>query len=330
MEKKLFLFLMSLIIAILPAFSASETPERFINKSLYNNVYQSTLNNKNNNGMKTVQASKTNPNPGVPKGNRRVVKRKNIARAAATPAQPSQPRTTTANNAAQRRPVVSRSNTARVGTQTATASRNQTATARTQNAKRNVVARSAVGVQRNRSASVIRNASTNSTTKTHLSTQQCFANYKECMDSYCERKDTAYDRCFCSAKLSQIDAKYQNKIDSLMQQIIKLRYTTNATDEEIKSYWDETVGVYTQTNPWTNIDNALDINWADTESRVRGQNAFTSGHTYCVNNLRSCSYMTTNMRDAYKSEIERDCATYEKGLEKIQMAAESVIKSYNQ
>lgn len=328
MGKKAFLFLILIITTVCSVFAASETPDRFINKSLYNNVYPSTLNTKSNNGMKTVQASKTNPNPGVPKGNRRVVKRKNIARAAATPAQPSQPRTTTANNAAQRRPVVPRSNTARVGTQTATASRNQTATARTQNAKRKVVARSATNVKRNRSASIIRNTSVSSATKTNLTSQQCFANYKECMDSYCERKDTAYNRCFCSAKLAQIDSKYQNKIDSLIQQIIKLKYNTNATDAEIKAYWDETVGMYTQTNPWTNIDNALDINWADTESRVRGQNAFTSGHTYCVNHLRSCSYMTTNMRDAYKSEIERDCATYEKGLEKIQMAAESVIATY--
>lgn len=328
MGKKAFLFLILIITTICSVFAASETPDRFINKSLYNNVYPSTLNTKSNNGMKTVQASKTNPNPGVPKGNRRVVKRKNIARAAATPAQPAQPRSATANTTARKRPVVPRPTTARAGVRTATAPRNQAAAARTQNAKRKVVARSAANVKRNRSASVIRNTSVSSSTKTNLTSQQCFANYKECMDSYCERSNTSYNRCFCSAKLAQIDSKYQNTIDSLIQQIIKLKYNTDATDAEIKAYWDETVGVYTQTNPWTNIDNALDINWADTESRVRGQNAFATGHTYCVNHLRSCSYMITNMRDAYKSEIERDCATYEKGLEKIQVAAESVIENY--
>ena len=64
------------------------------------------------------------------------------------------------------------------------------------------------------------------------------------------------------------------------------------------------------------IDNALNIKWADMESRVRGQNAFATGHQYCVNHLRSCSSMSSNMRDAYKSEISRDCAAYESSLQK--------------
>ena len=145
---------------------------------------------------------------------------------------------------------------------------------------------------------------------------------------YCQREDTAYNRCYCSAKLAQIDSKYQNKIDSLIQQIIKLQYNTSVTDDEIKEYWDQTVGSYTGDNPWVNIDNALNIEWADTQSRVRGQNAFNTGHEYCVQNLRACSYMATNLRDAYKSDIARDCATYEKSLQKIKAAAESVIESY--
>ncbi len=172
---------------------------------------------------------------------------------------------------------------------------------------------------------------TNTTTYADVNTssQRCFADYKECMDAYCERTDAAYNRCYCSAKLAQIDSKYQNKIDSLIQQIVRLQYSNQTTSDEIKDYWDETVGVYTGTNPWINIDNALDINWADNESRVRGQNAFNVGHQYCVQNLRSCYYMASNLRDAYKSEIARDCAEYENGLQKIQMAAESVIENYN-
>ena len=67
---------------------------------------------------------------------------------------------------------------------------------------------------------------------------------------YCQREDTAYNRCYCSAKLSQIDSKYQKKIDDLIQQIIKLQYNNpDATSEEIKEYWDQTIGVYTHTNP---------------------------------------------------------------------------------
>ena len=102
----------------------------------------------------------------------------------------------------------------------------------------------------------------------------------------------------------------------------------SATDAEIKEYWDQTIGVYTNDNPWVNIDNALNIEWPDTQSRVRGQNAFNTGHEYCVQTLRACSYMATNLRDAYKSEIARDCSTYEKSLQKIQAAAESVIESF--
>lgn len=178
----------------------------------------------------------------------------------------------------------------------------------------------------------LRTANTTTTTTyadVNTSSQRCFADYKECMDAYCERTDAAYNRCYCSAKLAQIDSQYQNKIDSLIQQIIRLQYSNQTTSDEIKDYWDQTVGVYTGTNPWINIDNALDINWADNESRVRGQNAFNVGHQYCVQNLRSCYYMTSNLRDAYKSEIARDCAEYENGLQKIQAAAESVIENYN-
>ena len=171
---------------------------------------------------------------------------------------------------------------------------------------------------------------TSKATSQYVSSSRCLADYTECMNSYCERSDTEYNRCFCSAKLAQINSKYQSRIDSLVQQIIRLQYNSVASSDEIKSYWNATVGTYTNTNPWVNIDNALNIDWASTESRVRGQNAFITGHSYCVNYLRSCSYMASNLRDAYKSEIERDCATYEKDLSRIQIAAESVIESYNQ
>ena len=68
----------------------------------------------------------------------------------------------------------------------------------------------------------------------------------------------------------------------MIQQIIKLQYGTSTTSDEIKEYWDKTVGIQTNDNPWVNIDNALNIEWADTQSRVRGQNAFNTGHQYCV------------------------------------------------
>ena len=206
-------------------------------------------------------------------------------------------------------------------------SNNNVARAASNNNSMNVVSRNSRPVQTRGTARASTRTTTSSTTE-KLSSQECFANYKQCMESYCEREDTPYNRCYCSAKLSQIDSKYQDKIDSLIQQIIKLRYTSTATSEDIQEYWNQTVGTYTNTNPWVNIENALNIEWADSQSRVRGQTAFNTGHEYCVQYLRGCYYMASNLRNAYKSEIARDCDAYEKSLQRIQNAAESVIESY--
>lgn len=295
-----------LLLTLLPfsALSATRaTPARFINKTLYDNIYPSTLNSTANGNMSITPATK------VANTKRNVVKRRSNTRSATTTTQ------STNNNS---RRVVPRKSTPT----------NNIARAAT---NRRVVARSsqnnsARAARINRAATVPEYTTTGGA----ISSKRCFADYKTCMDSYCERSNTAYNRCYCSAKLAQIDSKYQDKIDSLIQEIIRLKYNTDATDAEIKSYWDATVGVYTKTNPWVNIDNALNIDWADMASRVRGQNAFAAGHTYCVNHLRACSSMSSNMRDAYKSEIERDCSTYEKALERIQTAAESVIETYSE
>ncbi len=40
--------------------------------------------------------------------------------------------------------------------------------------------------------------------------------------------------------------------------------------------------------------------------------------------------MASNLRDAYKSEIARDCSTYEDTLKKIKNIAESVIEHYKE
>ena len=292
-------------------------PKRFNTVTSHDDVYPYILNNAktNPNAQKKINYS-TNIVSASPIGKRKVVKRKTNARAA------------TANvynydtEPQQQRRVVQRQNTVRSAT---------TTNVRTNNARnaQSTQTRSLTPVGARRQNNV-RTIKTNSnTTSTKVSSQRCLSDYKECMENYCLREDTAYNRCYCSAKLAQIDSKYQNKIDELIQQIIRLQYNTSATSEEIKEYWDQTVGTYTGDNPWVNIDNALNIEWADTQSRVRGQNAFNTGHQYCVQHLRACSYMATNLRDSYKAEISRDCATYEKSLQKIQAAAESVIESYN-
>ena len=162
-----------------------------------------------------------------------------------------------------------------------------------------------------------------------MSSARCLADYTKCMNSYCERANTAYNRCYCSSKLSQIDAKYQNKIDSLITQILTLKSANQWSDSEMNEYWMDNVGKGYGDNSWRNIDNALSgINWTDLDSRVRGQNAFATGHQYCSQHLTGCYYMATNLRDAYRSEISRDCATYEQYLYTIQSAAESIVESY--
>lgn len=326
MWKGCFLAVLLCVLSMPVMAAGNYIPKQFSNTSTGDGMYPYSLNNRRNESV----TQKKNNVPGIgggkpmqSVGKRGVVKRPSPARSATT--------TNTANTSTRR--VVQRSNVARSGT-----NNNAVRNAYTNN--RNVVARS--GTRGNnlrstnvRATTVRRQATNTTTTSSPASSQKCFANYKECMEMYCKREDTAYNRCYCSAKLAQIDSKYQNKIDKLIQQIIVLQNTTiqpSSDDEELSSveqYWDDTVGQYTGTNPWVNIDKALAIEWPDTETRFRGQSAFNTGHQYCVAHLRACSYMATNMRDAYKSEIARDCATYESTLQKIQYAAESVIANYD-
>lgn len=160
---------------------------------------------------------------------------------------------------------------------------------------------------------------------------RCLADYTECMDRYCARENTKYNRCYCSAKLSQIDATYQPEIDSLVKQIIAIKNGGDSWSEaEFNEYWMEKIGQYTGDNSWEKIDEFLNIDWAPMESRVRGQNAFITGHDYCVQHLRGCFYMASNLRDAYRSNINSDCSTYEASLQKLKNAAESVIEAYKE
>ncbi len=210
---------------------------------------------------------------------------------------------------------------------------------------RRVVARRG-NLRGNETQTVIQNTSTNrsyptsytnraattqtaqNTTTERISSTRCLSDYTECMNMYCMRENTAYNRCYCSSKLSQIDSEYQPAIDSLVKQILTIQSTNTWTDTEMNEYWMSTVGKYGGDNSWTNLDNALNINWADMESRVRGQNAFNTGHEYCVQHLRGCYYMAGNLRDAYRSEIARDCNTYEQSLQRLKNAAESIVESY--
>ena len=173
------------------------------------------------------------------------------------------------------------------------------------------------------------NAANNIADTPTISSARCLADYTDCMNRYCLREDTKYNRCYCSAKLSQIDATYQPAIDSLIKQIIELKNgSASWSDTEMNEYWMSTIGKYTGDNSWTKIDDLLNIDWASMESRARGQNAFATGHEYCVQHLRGCFYMASNLRDAYRSTINSDCATYESSLQRLKNAAESVLSAY--
>lgn len=189
---------------------------------------------------------------------------------------------------------------------------------------RKVVARSANTV---RGAKIVVN-NTDSTNNTTVSISRCLADYTDCMNGYCERPDTPYNRCYCSAKLSQIESKYQSDINDSLLQIARLQGVNQWTDAEMNEYWKQTVGQYTGDNVWANLDNALNFDWSSLESRVRGQNAFVTGHEYCVQHLSNCASVASNLRDAYRSEIARDCAAYEQSLQQIKNVADSIIEEY--
>ena len=219
---------------------------------------------------------------------------------------------------------------------TTSAARAATSTPVVANTGRRVIPRpSAANDSQNsvaRAATRTRTVTSNTTTTAKtVSSTRCLADYTECMNQYCERADTAYNRCYCSAKLAQIDAEYQPKIDSLVKQIIALQYDNSEYDSsELNEYWESTISKYAGDNSWENLDDALNIDWSTMESRVRGQNAFLTGHEYCVQHLAGCFYMASNLRDAYRSTIAKDCNSYQAGLERLKNAAESVIEAYKE
>lgn len=330
MRKGIFLFSLFVLFST-PVMAANYVPKQFANPTTGEGLYPYSLNNRRQQPQAKNYASPIGGgvSPMKQTGKRGVVKRPVRARAATTASQ---------STSATARRVVQRGNTARSATSsTTTLPRGNTG--RTID-NRGVVARGAALQSQARSTNARR--TTYTTSSVGVSSQKCFANYKECMEMYCKREETAYNRCFCSAKLAQIDSKYEKKIESLIQQImdLQLKSKMSDSDEELssaKEYWEETIGKYytDDDNPWLNLNTSLDdvyknLEWADTETRVRGQNAFTTGHQYCVNYLHSCAYMASNLRDAYKSEIARDCATYEDTLKKIKSAAESVIEHYSE
>ncbi len=165
----------------------------------------------------------------------------------------------------------------------------------------------------------------------NVSPQQCMTDYTSCMDDYCERSNTKYDRCYCSARLATLDAEYQPAIEELIKNIaIAENGNSEMTEAEQEEFWQNTFSQYYDgNNSLANLNDAVSsIDWSSTESRVRGQNAFAVGHEYCVQHLQGCFSLAESMRGVYRSSISRDCATYENYLKTIKSAAEVVLESY--
>ncbi len=317
MNKKLG-FLLSLF--LLSGASAHGAASDYMRANTYNNMYP-YMNNK----------MRTSLNPGVnPNQNTAQI---NVLT-----------RTIPTDTSGTRRVVARSGTTARTATtsNTARAATTTTQAASSQNTTRRVVARSgtttrAANARTGRGdSSYINRARANVVISDQdevtepISSARCLSDYTTCMNGYCEREDTEYNRCYCSSKLAQIDSMYQPEIERLITEIITIQGTTQWTQAEMDEYWMDTVGKYSGENSWANLDAALNFDWASTDSRVRGQNAFNTGHEYCVQHLRGCYYMAANLRDAYRSEISRDCATYEESLQRLKSVAESVVEYYKQ
>lgn len=346
--KKLFIILSAFVFTATfyytAAMGATSRASDYVSANTYNNLYpymNNTMRTNLNPGVNPSQSNAqinvlTRTTPANGTSTRRVVARSAQNTSGATSA-----RSATTSSAPR---ASTRSVSARRATNTGTSSARAATPARnnTQNTARRVVARSATGTtstmqsamrttRGDGNVSTVRQSTSTATYTTEtdpMSSARCMADYTECMDNYCERTDSEYNRCYCSSKLAQIDAMYQPEIDRLIKEILTVQNENYWTDAEMNEYWMETIGKYTGGNSWENLENALNIDWAGTESTVRGQQAFAMGHQYCVQHLQGCSYMQTNMRDAYRSEITRDCAAYETSLQQLKNAAESIVEAY--
>lgn len=297
-------------------FAASSSD--YISKSEYERMYPYM-----NTQMRTSLASDENTNS-ARQGANSVYTRTNSATSASAGSRRVVSRSASSSSAAR---SATSSGVARSGTSS------RTSTASPYSSTKRVVPRSGTSSRSTRTdGSYTADLSSNTYTGNtiNISAARCLSDYTTCMNEYCEREDTEYNRCYCSPKLAQIDSEYQETIQDLVMEIIDLQYDGDYTDTEMAEYWQDKIVQYTGTNSWVALDSALDIDWLATQSRVQGQETFLVGHEYCSQHLDGCYYMAANMRDAYISDISRDCASYESGLDAVKTVAESVIEAYSE
>ncbi|NMA32798.1 MAG: hypothetical protein GX944_02615 [Alphaproteobacteria bacterium] len=165
-----------------------------------------------------------------------------------------------------------------------------------------------------------------------IGASRCLADYRACMDGYCKRQNTPYNRCYCSDELIEIETNLRPAVEDVLGQLFMIKNgglpNSGITDSELEELWQNTFYQHTGTNDMVSLNEALNISWPDENDNVRGQTAFLIGHDYCIQHLRGCFYMISNLRDSYKSEISRDCTVYKTYLNKLKTAGESIIANF--
>ncbi|MCL2369527.1 MAG: hypothetical protein FWC83_02525, partial [Alphaproteobacteria bacterium] len=208
-------------------------------------------------------------------------------------------------------------------------------------APRQVVARAATGggqvhapqrQQTERRAVVARSATpvTQTLSVQQVAPEQCLALYTECMNSYCERPGTSYNRCFCSPRLAEIQEYYRPRIDAIMRQIVIVQnggqLSEGMSDAELEYWWSRTI--LTGNNSLLNLNASLNaVDFPTSESMLRGRNAFNIGHEFCIRNLVPCAHAANNMIGVYRNAIARDCTAYQNQMRQLLRAAEIVLLS---
>lgn len=142
-----------------------------------------------------------------------------------------------------------------------------------------------------------------------VSISNCMSEYKKCMDSYCSRPNTKYDRCYCSPRLSQLDAQFQPKIEETQRRLIALSIGGKNID-------------------FSSVSEGIEFDWASAENRVQGQDAFLTGSRVCNERLRPCFSIANQLQNLYRSEMNRDCQRYEAYLNAHLQALEAELANF--
>ncbi|MDR0449583.1 MAG: hypothetical protein LBG89_03975 [Rickettsiales bacterium] len=145
-------------------------------------------------------------------------------------------------------------------------------------------------------------------TGSDTSLTQCMSEYKKCMDSYCHRPNTKWDRCYCSPRMAQLDGQFQPKIEKAERLLVALSISGKNAD-----YADLAAGI--------------EFDWASAETRIQGQEAFTTAARVCNERLRPCFSVAGQLVNLYRSEMNKDCQRYEANLNiHLQLLEQEIAK----